>query len=275
LTQPKSLDGSANPRAFFGAELRRLRIAAGLTQERLGALVYLSGDTIAKVEKAVRAPTGELARRLDAALGTDGHFQRLYELAEQSSKHPGFFVWHAELERTATKIEVFSPNLVHGLLQTEAYAREVFRAFWPYLPDEQIEEKVKTRIERAAVLEKEIEYWAILDEVVLREPGLPPAIMREQLKHIATLIRNRHIVVQILLRTVGMHPLRVGPLTILTLDDDTQVAHEEGPHSGQVLDSLVDLRACRLSYDLVRAAALPPPASLELIESALEEEYGT
>jgi transcriptional regulator with XRE-family HTH domain len=274
LTQPKSLDGSANPRAFFGAELRRLRIAAGLTQERLGALVYLSGDTIAKVEKAVRAPTEELAQRLDAALGTDGHFQRLYELAEQSSKHPQFFALHAELERTAQRIEEFSPYLVPGLIQTESYAREIFRAFWPYLPDEQVNHKVKARLDRAALLANDVEYWAVLDEMVLNEPGLPPGVMREQVQHIVALIQDHRAIVQVLPRTAGMHALRSGPLTILTLPDSTPVAYVEAPHTGQLLDSAEQVRACRLSYDLVRAAALPPQASLELIESALEE-YGT
>ncbi|MEU1626529.1 helix-turn-helix transcriptional regulator [Streptomyces sp. NPDC020096] len=274
MTQPKSLDGSANPRAFFGAELRRLRTAAELTQERLGALVYLSGDTIAKVEKTVRAPTEELAQRLDAALGTDGHFQRLFELAEKSSKHPQFFALYAELERTARRIEEFASYLVPGLLQTEAYAREVFRAFWPYLRDEELEGKVKARTDRAGLLDNDIEYWAVLDEMVLREPGLPPAVMREQLEHIASLIRARRIVIQVLPRTAGIHALREGALTVLTLEDGTQVAYTEGPHSGQLLDNQEDVRACRLSYDLVRAAALPPAASLELIESALED-YGT
>ncbi|MGW7004588.1 helix-turn-helix domain-containing protein [Streptomyces sp. NPDC054933] len=271
MTQPKSLDGSANPRAFFGAELRRLRTAAELTQERLGALVYLSGDTIAKVEKTVRAPTEELAQRLDAALGTDGHFQRLFELAEKSSRHPQFFALYVELERTAQRIEEFAPYLMPGLLQTEGYAREVFRAFSPYLPDEQIDKKVKARMDRAAVLDTGAEYWAVLDEMVLREPGLPPAVMREQLEHIVSLIRQHRIVVQVLPREAGMHALRTGPLVILTVEDGTQVAYAEDMHSGQLLDGPNDLRFCRVSYDLVRAVALPPKASLELIESALEE----
>ncbi|MCQ4041810.1 helix-turn-helix domain-containing protein [Streptantibioticus rubrisoli] len=274
MTQPKSLDGSANPRAFFGAELRRLRTAAELTQERLGSLVYLSGDTIAKVEKAVRVPTEELAQRLDAALGTDGHFDRLFRLAEKSSKHPQFFALHAELERTAQRIEEFSPYLVPGLIQTEGYAREIFRAFWPYLPDEQVNQKVKARLDRAALLDKDVEYWAVLDEMVLKEPGLPPSVMREQVQHIVALIKDHRAIVQVLSRSAGMHALRSGPLTILTLQDSTPVAYVEAPHTGQLLDSAEQVHACRLSYDLVRAAALPPPASLELIESTLEE-YGT
>ncbi|WP_377269636.1 helix-turn-helix domain-containing protein [Peterkaempfera sp. SMS 1(5)a] len=272
MAATKDLDGAASPRAFFGAELRRMRIAAGLTQEGLGAKIYVSGAYVGQIEATTRSPNQELAVRLDTALGGEGHFVRLYEMVERSREHPPFFASFAELEKTAVKIESFEAQLVPGLLQTAAYARETFRAVWPYTPEERIEEMVAARLSRAELLKDPtgVELWAILDEAVIRRPGLDPTMMREQLEHIADLVRSRRIVVQVLPYSVGMHALMVGSLRLLSFENAPVVAYTEGPHSGQLLDSPEAIRACRLSYDQARAAALPPGASLTLIESATE-----
>src|SRR2546421_3135009 len=128
MVQPKELDGDANPRAFFGAELRRMRTDASLTQEELGARMFLSGAYIGQIEATTRAPNKQLAERFDAALEANGHFLRLYKMVERQREHRDFFETYAELEPRATKIEQYAARLVPGLLQTRPYAREIFRA---------------------------------------------------------------------------------------------------------------------------------------------------
>ena len=51
----RNVDGTASPLAFFGAELRRTRMEAGLTQEQLGQRIGYSGTLIGKVEIGERA----------------------------------------------------------------------------------------------------------------------------------------------------------------------------------------------------------------------------
>ncbi|MEV0256711.1 helix-turn-helix transcriptional regulator [Streptomyces sp. NPDC050732] len=58
--------------ARFGAELRRARIAAGLTLTELAAAVHYSKGQISKVETGKKRPSLGLARLCDAALHTDG-----------------------------------------------------------------------------------------------------------------------------------------------------------------------------------------------------------
>ncbi|MBO0868125.1 MAG: helix-turn-helix domain-containing protein, partial [Micromonosporaceae bacterium] len=53
---PRSLDPGRSARHQFGAELRRLRLARGLSQAGLARLVHVSPDLVAKVEKAERWP---------------------------------------------------------------------------------------------------------------------------------------------------------------------------------------------------------------------------
>ncbi|MGH3917268.1 MAG: helix-turn-helix domain-containing protein [Pseudonocardiaceae bacterium] len=73
-------------RHFFGAELRWWRVRAGLSHDRLGALVNYSGDLVGKVEKAERVPTVALAQACDEVLGTEGALGRLVGLVEAAGR---------------------------------------------------------------------------------------------------------------------------------------------------------------------------------------------
>lgn len=84
--RPRELSPAASPLHFFGAELRFWREKMNLSQDALGALVYLSGDTLAKVEKAQRVPSQQLAVDCDAALGTGGALTRLWLLVDSHRK---------------------------------------------------------------------------------------------------------------------------------------------------------------------------------------------
>lgn len=75
--EPRRLDPGASPAALFGAELRLRRARAGLSQSALGRLVHVSGDLIAKVEKAERRPLPDLVSRLDGVLDAGGDLGRL------------------------------------------------------------------------------------------------------------------------------------------------------------------------------------------------------
>jgi hypothetical protein len=65
----RDLTPEREARSFFGAELRYWRVA-GFSQDRLGAEVHVSGDMVAKIEKAVRWPLGEFAATCDDVLET-------------------------------------------------------------------------------------------------------------------------------------------------------------------------------------------------------------
>ncbi|OON82409.1 helix-turn-helix domain-containing protein [Streptomyces tsukubensis] len=56
----------------FGAELRRRRIAAGLTLTDFASSVHYSKGQISKIENSRKKPSQELARLCDAALDADG-----------------------------------------------------------------------------------------------------------------------------------------------------------------------------------------------------------
>lgn len=62
----------ANIRGVFGTELRRRRLAAGLSLAGLGTLVHYNKSYLSKIENGIQTPPVDLARRCDVALGADG-----------------------------------------------------------------------------------------------------------------------------------------------------------------------------------------------------------
>lgn len=73
------------PAVRFGAQLRRLRIAAGLSLTELGRRVYFSKGYISKVERGQKSASLGFARLCDAALAADG---RLIALALEVNASP-------------------------------------------------------------------------------------------------------------------------------------------------------------------------------------------
>ncbi|MGW2374368.1 helix-turn-helix domain-containing protein [Kitasatospora sp. NPDC001683] len=73
---------SGRPSDEFGPELRRRRIAAGLTLTRLAEMLSYSKGHLSKIERGQKAPPPELARRCDAQLLARGELERLIEPPE-------------------------------------------------------------------------------------------------------------------------------------------------------------------------------------------------
>lgn len=258
---------------FFGAELKRRREDAGLTQVELGARVFVSGAYIGQFEQAIRKPQLDIAQRIDEVLQTDGIFERLCRKLIDDRRYAHYFTEVAELEGLATRICEFAPTLVPGLLQTAAYARAVTVATNPFVTDEYVEEKVTARLERARILKDATrpEYWVLLHENVLRVPVGGPGAMVDQLAHIMRLMRERWVMVSVLPYDVGAHASMTGDLRLMGFDDAPPVAYTETSFSGTLMDDPAVVKRTHRAYDLLRVAALSPEASLALIESAAED----
>ncbi|MDL5201486.1 helix-turn-helix transcriptional regulator [Streptomyces sp. ALI-76-A] len=258
---------------FFGAELKRRREDAGITQVELGLRVFVSGGYIGQFEQAIRKPQLDVAQRIDEALQTDGIFERLCRKLIDDPRYADYFAKAAELEALATKICEFAPALVPGLLQTAEYARAITLAMNPFAPDEYIEEKVSGRVERSRILRDATrpQYWVILHENVLRIPVGGAAVMAEQLEYVAGLARRRAVLVQVLPYAAGAYPVMTGSLKLMEFEEAPPTAYTEAVYSGNLLDDPAMVTRAQSAYDLMRAAALSPEASLALIDSAAED----
>lgn len=258
---------------FWGSELKNRREAAGLSQEELSQQLFVSRALISRFESAERQPRLDTAMQIDEILQTDGFFERMYRKLIDASPYASYFAAVAELERVATRICDYEPMIVPGLLQTPTYAQALTTGGNPFATDEYIAGKVQPRLERAIILKDTPRpaYWAVLHETVLRVPVGGPAAMAEQLEHIARLMRERKILVQVLPFAAGAHPLIGKMLTLMEFEDAPPTAYTEGVYSGNLLDDPAVVKRVQQDYDLVRAAALSREASLALIESTAED----
>lgn len=269
------IDPSTSMAALFGSRVRRLRMAAGLTQAELGVKAHVVSTRITQIERASGArPTLELARALDVALDADDLLVDLWPYVYREA-FPDWFRKFMEYAARAVIIREYAAHVVPGLLQTEDYARALLRVGRTLGSEEQLEERVSLRMGRQERLctPDRPELWAVLDEAVLRRPVGGHVVMREQLARLLGTTAEPHVTVQVLPFDQGEHDVLGGSLTVLTMPDGSEVAYTEGAHYGQLIEDPDEVRSFALSYDRLRAAALPPLMSLDMIRSVMEDNH--
>ncbi|MGH4034321.1 helix-turn-helix domain-containing protein [Actinomycetota bacterium Odt1-20B] len=267
-----AIEDSPQSREKYGQELKRRREAAGLTQEELSVRAVMSRTHIAHIEAGRRRPDVEDARRLGQVLGAGDFFvEFLPTLAE--GKVAEHFAEALELERQATVIRVYGPKLVPGVLQTEAYTREVLGSGFPPKSTEERDKLLVTRVKRGQILDDfhSPVFWALLDEAVLRRPAGDRAVMCEQLCHIVKLGESQRIRVHVLPFSAGLHALMEGVVSLMWFEDLPPVAYVEGLSTGRVLEVPSVVRECQAAYDHALGDALSHRASLALIRSIAKE----
>jgi len=263
------------PRKVFGAMLRFYRLKAGLTQDQLGTKAHVSGKTIAAYEKGWRVPTRETTADIDAVpeLHTSGALSELWEQFEDGmtyQAYPDWFQDWQEKEATARRLQWYEPNLVPGLLQTEEYARAVFRTRFG-ITEQVVEERVAARLKRQEILQRDNPpaLWVIVDEWVLRRPVGGSHVMFEQVHWLIEAAKQPNIVMEVIRAAAGAHPgLDGGGFAIAGFEDAPSVGYQEGPLRGQPVWERTDVDSLELTWDTLRHEAEPRSASLALLEEA-------
>ncbi|MGW4230084.1 helix-turn-helix domain-containing protein [Streptomyces sp. NPDC004980] len=258
-------------RAKYGEELRLRRTTAGLTQEALSEQIVCSPTLISHFEAGRRLPNPDDAQRIDRALATDGFFARWLE--DLDTKFVDHFAAVAELEQQATEIRQFGLTLVPGLLQTDGYARALFRAYRPNHQREELDKDVVIRTERARILDGTTRpvVWTMLDEATLRRRIGGARVMAEQLNSVADLADAGRIRLHVVPYEIGAHALLQSLVTLLGFADSAPVAYVEGFRTGHLMDDPALVSASQTAYALSLSDALSHKDSLALVRSAAEE----
>jgi transcriptional regulator with XRE-family HTH domain len=269
MSRKQQVDSVSGLIAFFGAELRRRRRAAGLSVEQLAPELHASASLAGKVENSDRTPQPDFGKECDAFFGTDMFEELALAIKKQARAYPSGFPDFVDDEARATSIENWGSLNVPGLLQTEDYARALFRASRPSDTTEEIEQHVATRLERQDILErpKPPRTWFALDEVVLRRPVGGAQVMAAQLTRIVAVGERPGVVVQIIPIAIGAHAGLLGEFTLLTRPDGMRVAYTESITSAQPIERPEEVAEFVLAYDTLRIEALTPRESLDVIRT--------
>jgi transcriptional regulator with XRE-family HTH domain len=264
-------------RRRLASELRRLREAAGLTIDEVGDKLECSASKISRIETGhVGVTPRDVRDMLELYPVDEDQREALVQLAREARKK-GW--WHAYnevftgafvgLESDASFLHAHQALLVPGLLQTEDYMRAIMGAIRPDQREEETERKVAARLTRQNLLTdtQPPEYWAILDEAVLRRVVGGPAVMREQLRRLLDVAALPHVTLQVLPFGAGAHAGMEGPFMILGFPEpaDPDVVYVENTISGSYLEEPSEVYRYTLMFDHLRATALKPADTLLMV----------
>ncbi|MGI5409090.1 helix-turn-helix domain-containing protein [Streptomyces chartreusis] len=267
-----AIEDNPRSREQYGAELKRRRESAGLTQEQLSQRAVMSRTHIAHIEAGRRRPDPDDARRLDQVLEGGGFFVNFLPTLDgrQVAEH---FAEAAELERQAIAIKQYANTLVPGFLQTPEYAHEVLSSGHPAKSDAKRDSLLATRLERARILDNfdSPKVTLLLGEAVLRQAIGGPRVMCDQLRHLVELGESRRIRVHVLPFTVGSHALLEGPVKLMWFEDLPPVAYVEGLKSGRIWELQGTVRELEDVYDHALGDAMSHRQSLALLRSVAED----
>lgn len=271
-------------RRRLGSELRRLREARSIKLEEVAERLGLAPSTLSRIETG-KAPTRSayLSSMLEFYGVTDpAQRQMLTEMAREGHRKGWWAVWedvlptgfniYVGLEAEAASLRVYEAQVVHGLLQTEDYARAVMSTCRRRETPEEIDRLVSLRMQRQDVLYRAdpLELWIILDEAVVRRSMGPPDVMRDQLFKLCEASQLPNVTLQVLEFSSGLHPALNGPFVIIEFPErfDPDVVFWEGiGGQGYVEEREREVKARTEAFDLLRATALPPSDSAELIRT--------
>ncbi|MFI6692083.1 helix-turn-helix domain-containing protein [Streptomyces sp. NPDC050433] len=263
---------SRDPRARFAEELRSLRVARGESLRQLGERLGWDWSLFGKMEKGETLGGPEVVQALDTYYGTPGLLLALWELAvSDKSQFKEQYRRYMSLEAEATSLWHFAVSVLPGLLQTEAYAREVLGASG--LKGEALDQQVEARMGRRELLEGDHAppFRTILSEAALRTPLRDVGEWREQLGYLAEVGEQGEVTVQVLPQSAGQHGLVSTDVWFLRLPEGRPVAYTENAYWGDLIEENPRVERLQRAYDVVRDLALSPPESRKFILRLLEE----
>jgi transcriptional regulator with XRE-family HTH domain len=261
-------------------ELRRLREQAGLTCEDVGHRLDCSGTRISRMETGrIGARPGDVRELLEIYGVTGAEADSLVQLARDARRKgwwhaygrvlPPWFEAYVGLESDAARVHDFQPSVVPGLLQTEGYARAVLRDAPHARCGEDIDQLVALRMRRQAVLDQPgpPQVQVVLGESALRVQAGGPAVLRAQLLRLADLAARPHLSLRVLPLRTAAHAQPVSPFTLLEFADpaDPAVVYLEHLTGSLLVEDGEEVRRYRAMFDHLRAEALAPGASADLI----------
>jgi transcriptional regulator with XRE-family HTH domain len=258
---------------IFGAQSRLLRERLDWTMKDLEKRIPYSESMIAMVERGERPPKPLYAIAVDEALGAQGMLtEAAKHLGEED--HPEWAQEYMELEAKALALHVYDNQVVNGLLQTEEYARAVFRSLEPVMTEEEVEHAVQARLARQKLLHRvrAPRLTFVLQECVLRRPIGGKAVRDEQLRHLLKCATLPYVLLQVMPENRETHAALDGPMTLLETPEHLTLGYVEGQRGSFFLSDAEDISALSHRYGILRSQALDPEGAAELIERILAGE---
>jgi hypothetical protein len=284
---PADATGPTVPRMLLGMELLRLRKAAGIGPEQAGYEIRASRSKISRMENGrVRCKERDVTDLLTLYGVTDVSTRAGLVALVRQANAPGWWAKYDDitadwfevylgLEAAATVIRTFELQFVHGLFQTEDYARAVTLLGHMTAPADEIERRVSLRLKRQDLLSgpEAPQVWSVIDEGALRRPVGGRAVMHAQLKWLIEVAQWRNVSVQVVPFGRGGHAAAGGAFTVLRFGEPEvpDVVYIEQLTSALYLDKREDVDRYLEVMSTLSTDALTPVESAHFLTEIIRD----
>ena len=251
----------------FGRQMRKERLARGWSLPELSQRMRgINHGHLSRIERGVRPPTENIADLCDEVFPErKGWFREYYE-ESKSWTPPGLRSW-AEHEDKAVRLSVWAPGIVHGLFQTEGYARTMITTL-PGVTDEVVAVRLASRMERQRrVLFRKGDppsVGCIVDHAALYRQVGSPEIMAAQMNRLLEIAALPNVTLQVL--PAVAHPATASELIIA----DNNAAYAEHLAAGGVYTEDETVTSLEWLFATIRGEGYRVSESLAVIRKAEE-----
>jgi transcriptional regulator with XRE-family HTH domain len=274
-------------RILLGAQLRRLRDAAGISREDAGYHIRASGSKISRMELGrVSFKERDVTDLLELyGVSDPSEREKLVQLTHEANAPawwqkyqdvvPDWFAVYVGLEEAAQLIRYYEVQFVPGLLQTEEYARAVVQQGAPGLDPAEVERRVAVRMGRQKLLAKDDppRLWAIVDEAALRRPMGGREVLSAQIERLMDAVSEPSITLQILPFRYGGHAADGGSFTIMRFPeaDLPDMVYMEYLTGALYLDKPDEVERYAAVMERLSVAGTSPDKTREMLAAILKE----
>ncbi|MEU2034939.1 helix-turn-helix domain-containing protein [Nocardia amamiensis] len=266
----------------LAGEVRRARQASEMSRETVTQQTGINEATLYRIETArVKPHKRTLLTLLDLYEVPEPKRSEMLELLSDAGRQGWLQPYNDDLrevynsyisfESEASAIYNYESLFIPGLLQTEDYARSVIKATLPTATKRKVEDRVAARMDRQARWHERgtPALWAVLDEAAIRREVGGRSVMNAQIEHLLTAMDEPYLTMQVISYSAGAHAGMPGSFVVMEFDDDPELVYLDSMAGDLFLDADADLRRYRLLFDNVRASALGPNQTADLLETML------
>lgn len=264
---------NASAMKLVGKLVGLFRVAANLTQAQLADRASVQLETIASIEQGRRTLLPDLARRLDELLDTKGALETAVDNMPEVDLIPAWAEQYMDLEREALALSWFENQVLPGLLQTESYARAVFRSKVPVISKDEIEAQVLARTDRQSILHRTVPPTVsfIISEAILRDRLGGEEVHADTLRHLRTCASLPGITLQVMPLGRQTHAALAGPFILLETQDYQHLGYTETQRGSQLVADPDEVSILAQKYAMLRTQALNIEDTKGLLDRLLGE----
>jgi transcriptional regulator with XRE-family HTH domain len=269
-------------RLRLAAELRALRMHAGVTHVQLAKQIGQSRAQISRLENGHVVDQDDVMKILDALGVDDDRWTEIMTIAREAGER-GWWesnrfmgerqALYANLEAGAQTIREFQMTFIPGLLQTAEFTRarnEADRLAGSVTFN--ADKAADGRVGRQRMLRRPggPSYEVILDELAIRRATAPPEVLKAQLYHIAATVNGSPKITTRVLPVAAMiegFSVPRSAFSIYTFSDpgDPTIVAVDTVTDDLLLTEDDDVKRYDELYDRLRDSCLSQPDSLDLL----------